>query len=127
MEDQNGEKRHKGNRTGMTQDGAPTVPSNVIQMMMTLLMRREDFLRCLQLDMEYVMHLNTGEGSILKDMMVATKDLHQQGSPAETSFGLRMIELLQSRFQKLLEASEDSPLRQNAKKVFLMDAEGKCH
>ena len=109
------EKRHKGlPHDPPREESTSKVPSHVIQMMMTLLLRHEDSLRCIQLDMEYIIHLNIGEGSILPEMMMATKSWQtnkDKDVPLRHHLVCTMVTILQTRFQKLMEAAEDSPLK----------------
>lgn len=127
---QEGDKRHKGVKLEMNNNGrSQNVPPNVLQTMMTLLLRHEDSLRCLNLDSEYVVYLNPGQGSILKDLMQASKDWNankERTVPLRHCLAVKMIQLLQNRFDKILEASQESELWKNAVKYNLIDQHGKC-
>ena len=125
-----GDKRHKGIKLeGPTNVRASPVPPNVLQTMMTLLLRHEDSLRCLHLDSEYVVYLNPGQGSILKELMQASRDWQsskEKTEPLRHCLAATMASLLQARFQKIMEAQEESELRKNAVKYNLIDQNGKC-
>ena len=66
MEDQrDGEKRHKGIKSESQSSGSgrsTQMQPQILQQLLTLVMRHEDTLRCLNLDSEFVVYFNSGQG-----------------------------------------------------------------
>eukprot|EP00434_Breviolum_minutum_P036484 symbB.v1.2.032327.t1/scaffold3864.1/size52931/1 len=68
------EKRHKGRKYQNKASQEETGQAQLIKAMAALLLRHEDSIKCLNLDMEYMVHLNQGPGSILGSLMAASKE-----------------------------------------------------
>lgn len=74
-------------------------------------------LKCLNLDMEYLVHFNPGPGSILGDLMTASKawtNLKEKSTPMRHHLVVTMVDLLLQRFTALTEAQPDSELHKKA-------------
>ena len=115
-----GEKRHKGSfrdrRKGSNQDGQM---DKVPQMMATMILRRKDSLKSLHQEMEYLIHLNPGQGSILTELLQASKDWSNQeekNMPLRHCLASKMIEMLQTRFAQLAQSPPNSEFRLKAVK-----------
>ena len=133
MEDQrDGEKRHKGIKSESQSNGSgrsTQMQPQILQQLLTLVMRHEDTLRCLNLDSEFVVYFNSGQGGIVPELMKASqewKNNKERQEPLRHCLACKMISLLHARFTKIMDAPQESDLRQNAIKYGLIDQAGKC-
>ena len=86
--------------------------------MVTLLLRHEDSIKCLNLDMEYMVHLNPGPGSILGEFMTASKDwtnLKEKTAPLRHHLVVTMIDLLLTEIHNF----DRSPARERTSQASL--------
>eukprot|EP00434_Breviolum_minutum_P009332 symbB.v1.2.008225.t1/scaffold497.1/size195672/7 len=123
------EKRHKGRGHLKKQGQEGPESTQLLKAMMTLLLRHEDSIKCLNLDMEYMVHLNPGPGSILGELMTASKDwtnLKEKTAPLRHHLVVTMIDLLLQRFTTLTEAQPESELHQRALQYMLLDTSNQC-
>ena len=108
-----------------------TGQTQLIKAMAALLLRHEDSIKCLNLDMEYMVHLNQGPGSILGSLMTASKEwtnasAQEKTAPLRHHLVVTMIDLLLQRFTALTEAKPESELHQRALHYLLLDSNNNC-
>ena len=128
-EPQETEKRHKGRKFQNKENPDEMGHTQLLKAMAALLLRHEDSIKCLNLDMEYMVHLNPGPGSILGDLMTASKDwtnAKEKATPLRHHLVVTTIDLLLQRFTALTEAQPESELHKRALQYLLLDSNNHC-
>ena len=99
----------------------------LIAQLTRLVLRHEDQLKAINTEMEYVVHLGMGKGSIIPSLMKTSQTWHadsQQKASLRQTLCLQMMDLIIQRMQPLLEAKKDSPCFKAALQENLLTADG---
>ena len=108
-------KKPRGTSSQSTKSGAASnlMPSQLV----TWVLRQEDLLKAQSTEMEFVLHLGMGKGSVIPILMKALQGWH--AGTNETTFSSNVDVLIQ-RFQHLLTTTKDSPCFQAAVQEHLL-------
>ena len=120
--DRRSDRKHD-RRASSDSTSTTTVPTEVLGTLCRLVLRHEDTLNSLLSESQFLLHLAPGQGSILPLMMETSRTWHQQTEktiPLRHLLAQTMIQELERRLKKLMEAPPTEALFQDCKSYHLV-------
>jgi hypothetical protein len=117
-------KKDRGSSTTASRSEPSDKNTEMLKVMARILLRHEDTIHVLLQEMEFVLFLNPGEGSLLPILMACHKEW-QTGSKLQTlrhTMALKVITTLKERLDKLQQAPASADVVQDCIRYNLIDA-----
>ena len=98
----------------------------LLRMVTRLALRTEDSLNHLLQEHQYTIHLSQGQGSLIPQLLMATKRWHQsdKATPLRHQLAVEMMATLEDRLLRLSQVPQSDPLWQECQGLMIVDSEG---